>query len=48
VSAVVIARKGLVTASKETVEQNRERVIATAARLFRERGIVSAGAKIPQ
>ena len=29
--------------SKETVEQNRERVIATAARLFRERGIDGIG-----
>jgi TetR/AcrR family transcriptional regulator, transcriptional repressor for nem operon len=34
---------GLVKVSKETVEQNRERVIATAARLFRERGIDGIG-----
>jgi TetR/AcrR family transcriptional repressor of nem operon len=32
-----------VKVSKETVEQNRERVIATAARLFRERGIDGIG-----
>jgi TetR/AcrR family transcriptional repressor of nem operon len=43
VSAVAIGRKGLVKVSKETVEQNRERVIATAARLFRERGIDGIG-----
>ena len=43
VSAVAIGRNGLVKVSKETVEQNRERVIATAARLFRERGIDGIG-----
>jgi TetR/AcrR family transcriptional repressor of nem operon len=43
VSAGAIGRKGLVKVSKETVEQNRERVIATAARLFRERGIDGIG-----
>jgi TetR/AcrR family transcriptional repressor of nem operon len=32
-----------VKVSKETVEQNRERVIETAARLFRERGIDGIG-----
>ena len=42
-SAVVIGREGFVKISKETVEQNRERVIATAARLFRERGIDGIG-----
>jgi TetR/AcrR family transcriptional regulator, transcriptional repressor for nem operon len=43
VSAAAIGRKRLVKVSKETVEQNRERVIATAARLFRERGIDGIG-----
>lgn len=42
-SAVAIGRNVLVKVSKETVEQNRERVIATAARLFRERGIDGIG-----
>jgi TetR/AcrR family transcriptional regulator, transcriptional repressor for nem operon len=42
-SAVAIGRNGHVKVSKETVEQNRERVIATAARLFRERGIDGIG-----
>lgn len=36
-------RNVVVKVSKETVEQNRERVIATAARLFRERGIDGIG-----
>jgi TetR/AcrR family transcriptional regulator, transcriptional repressor for nem operon len=36
-------KERLVKVSKETVEQNRERVIATAARLFRERGIDGIG-----
>nr|WP_256466399.1 TetR/AcrR family transcriptional regulator [Bradyrhizobium sp. 153] len=43
VSADAIGRTGFVKVSKETVEQNRERVIATAARLFRERGIDGIG-----
>jgi len=43
VSAVAAGRNERVKVSKETVEQNRERVIATAARLFRERGIDGIG-----
>lgn len=43
VPAATSGRNGCVKVSKETVEQNRERVIATAARLFRERGIDGIG-----
>jgi TetR/AcrR family transcriptional repressor of nem operon len=38
-----LERNPVVKVSKETVEQNRERVIDTAARLFRERGIDGIG-----
>ncbi|AWL98453.2 TetR/AcrR family transcriptional regulator [Bradyrhizobium ottawaense] len=43
VAAIAIGRNGIVKVSRETVEQNRERVIATAARLFRERGMDGIG-----
>jgi TetR/AcrR family transcriptional regulator, transcriptional repressor for nem operon len=39
----ILGRNARVKVSKETVEQNRERVIATAAKLFREKGIDGIG-----